>query len=544
MRWNISPDAPAPRTPVGRLALTVLGAGALVHILLAWFTRIPALSWGEDDAAYILLAQQLRHFGYREVQDVVAPIHARFPPGYPLIIALLGWPFSDATDALLALNMLFAVATMALVFLAARRHVGERIALVTAVLFAINPMTVWDSAHVMAEAPFKFLMMLGVWALTREDEDGRFSVVAGGAIIAAALTRSAGLFLLPALGLYWLLRRRYRRVAIYAAATLCTVGAWTAWTLVAPEAQQRRLYVAVVSPVAGGAAAAGRRPSNFMVDQLTRLPARARRLTTVVFPFVLAFPAIPRTPIDNVLSLVALVGLGGIGVLILLRRWTFAALVTLCYGTLLLVWRYAVERFANPLVPFLIAAMLVGVDWVARQLAPRLRAWGIAAIAVSLVFGAAQLNGTRLRSAFACDRDDPVNSSCWDASYRDYLKAARWVRDSTPPNAVFFVNKERGFYLHSGRVTINQDRALQEDSLSLAAYLRAAGAHYTVATAVGLRAAQHDRLLASACRDFVLLRAFPSNTYVLRLRDSTDAADDDGACRALATYRNATRSTE
>ncbi len=179
-----------------------------------------------------------------------------------------------------------------------------------------------------------------------------------------------------------------------------------------------------------------------------------------------------------------------------------------------------------------------------QRIAPKRRAWGIGAIAVILTIGAAQLNGTRLESALACDRSDPVNSACWDASYRDYLKAARWVRDSTPKDAVFFVNKERGFYLHSGRLTINQDRALQEDSLSLAAFLRSSGAHYTVATTVGLRAAQHDRLLSSACKDFVLLHSFPSATLVLRLREPSDPPDDDAACRALETYRNATRSIE
>ncbi len=285
--------------------------------MLAWLTRIPALSWGEDDAAYILLAQQLRHFGYREVQDVVAPIHARFPPGYPLIIAILGWPFSDATDALLALNMLFSVATMVLVFLAARRYLGDRIAMVTAVLFAINPMTVWDSAHVMAEAPFKFLMMLGVWALTREDEDSRFAVLAGGAILAAALTRSAGLFLLPALGLYWLMRRRYRWVGHLR-------GGHAVHGRGLDGVDARRPRGAAASPLRSSvvSSAPGRPRTNFLVDQLLRLPARARRLFTIVFPFVLAFPAIPRTPIDNIISLVALVGLGGAGVVLMLRRWT------------------------------------------------------------------------------------------------------------------------------------------------------------------------------------------------------------------------------
>jgi len=533
MRWIPSPDPLVAPEAASRRTLAIVAGIVVLHVVLAWLTRIPMLSWGEDDAAYIFLARELRHFSYREIQDIAAPFHARFPPGYPLLIALFGWPFGDAVDALLTLNTIFTSATIVLLFLTVRRHLGEATALVVTALFAINPMSVWDSGHVMAEAPFKFVMMLGLWALSHEDDGVRYSVLAGGAVIFAALTRSAGIFLLPALFLYWVLRRKYRYAALLVVASLVTVGAWLGWTIMAPEAEHRRLYTADL-----GIAGPRRSRAGLLWEIVQRLPARAQRMGTVVFPFVLALPVIPGTRLDNAAWLAAITVLGLTGTFVLLRRWTGAALITLCYGTLLFVWRYAIERFANPLIPFLYATMYVGADVLLRRLAPRARVPLLTVLVLLLAYGALRMDATRLLSAAECDRSNPVESTgCWDRTYRAYLAAAQWARTSTPEDAVFFVNKERGFYYHSARRTINQDRTLEEDSLSIGGYLRSRGVRYTVATPVGLRSEEHNRLLAAACREFVALKRFPEQTIVLRLRDAGDPVGDDAACRLLLPYR-------
>lgn len=513
--------------------MVVLAVVVVVHVILAWWMRLPAVSWGEDDASYIQLAQQLRQLSYREVHDVTAPIHARFPPGYPLIIALAGWLFGDQPDWLVVINTALSVVTILLVYLTSRRHLGEPIALAVSALFALNPSTIFDSGHVMAEAAFKCWMLLGVWALTREAEGARFSVLAGGAIIAAALTRSAGIFLLPALFGYWVLQRRYARAGLLVVASALTVGVWLGWTLLAPDPESRRLYVADL----GIATSQPRSRFAFLGDIVMRLPARMRRLSVETIPTTLALPVIPGTGVDNALWLVALVVLGGAGLAVMLRRWTSAALITVSYLILLVIWRYALQRFVNPIVPFLLAALFVGAEWLARRFAPR---WGratLAALFALLLVGAVRADHSWWRLTADCDRSTPSTSrGCWDTSYRVYLRAAQWVRDSTPPDAVFFVNKERAFYYHTARRTINQDRTLQEDSLSLAGYLRERGARYTVAAPVGLRAPEHYWLLASACRDFVVLRSFTERTLVMRLREPGDA-EDSRACGLLAPFR-------
>ncbi len=540
MRWIPSPESVVEPGAASRRTLALVGAIVLLHIVLAWLARIPAISWGEDDVAYIFLARELRHFSYREIQDIAAPFHARFPPGYPALIALLGWPFGDAVDALLALNTLFTVITIVLLFLTVRRHLGDTTALVVTALFAVNPMSLWDSGHVMAEAPFKLFMMLGLWALSHEEDGVRYSVLAGGAMIMAALTRSAGIFLLPALFLYWVMRRRYRYAAVLVGASLLTVGAWLGWTIVAPEAEHRRLYTADL-----GLSGSRQSPFGMLLQMVKRLPARAERLGTVVFPFVLALPTIGGTRVDNAAWLIAIAASCLTGIVVLFRRWTGAALITVCYTSLLFVWRYAIERFANPLVPLVYTTIFVGADVGLRRLAPRARVPVLVTLVALLAFGALRLDAVRIASALECDRNNPVQSrGCWDRPTRAYLDAASWAASTTPRDAVFFVNKERGFYYHSGRRTINQDRTLEEDSLSLAAFLRARRARFAVASPIGVRSDEHNFLLATACRDFVVLKRFPEQTLVLRLRNEGEDGDRETACRLLAPYRSVSRRGE
>ena len=527
------PDDSAQRSAVTPRALWIVLGFVLVHVVLAWVNRIPAISWGEDDAAYIFLARELRHFGYRELQDIAAPIHARFPPLYPLIIALTGWPFGEAADALLVVNTLFTAATIGLLFLATRRKLGEGIALMASGLFAINPMSVWDSGHVMAEAPFKFFVILGLWALTREDEHVKFAALAGAATIAAALTRSAGIVLLPALFFYWVINRRYRWALMLFVAGCLTVGSWLTWTFLAPEPEHRRLYVADLGMT-------GPRDTRleFFKSILLRLPERVQQMVTVVIPFVLSLPVVGGTVVDNAMWVVAIVGLGLAGAVLLARRWTMAAFVLVFYFGLLFIWRYALERFASPLVPFLLLTVLLGADWLSRRFVPRWRRPAMATLVGLLAFGALRVEYGRVRASLACNRANPVDDrGCWDSFARAYLKAAHWVRDSTPPSSRFFVNKERGFYMHSLRKSINQDRTLQEDSLTLAPYLRANGVEFAVAAQVGVRSDKHNVLLARACRDFVVLKELPQETVVLRLRQATDPPDDGTTCRVLAPYR-------
>ena len=71
------------------LAPTVLVA---IHVLLAVLVFEPTLFPGADAGHYMVLGESLRNgLGFRDIQLPGSPLHAKFPPGYPLILAVAGW---------------------------------------------------------------------------------------------------------------------------------------------------------------------------------------------------------------------------------------------------------------------------------------------------------------------------------------------------------------------------------------------------------------------------------------------------------------------
>lgn len=532
-RTTLVLDDTAVTPAVSSRAMVGLFAVVLLHVVLAWLFRLPGFAWGEDDAGYFLLAQDLTHFGYRELQDVEAPVHARFPPGFPLLLAMAGPLVGWRLDPLVAVVILTSAAALVFFFDATRRVVGVEVALLTALLFAVSPLGLRDAGMLMAEAPFKLFTAIGLWGVTREHEHSRFALVAGIAVIAAALTRTAGVVLIAALFVHWILSRRWRHAVYLAMGASATVGLWLFWTLVAPEPENRRLYVADL-----GIRRDGRENKPVVAQMVERVGPRLKQLVTRYFSLVLAVPALPATRIDNVAWVVTFLGAGGAAVILLWRRWRAFVLFLLSYVALLTIWRWAQPRFATPIAWFLFVVVLAGVGMVAgRFVGGRMRRPALLLVTALFLAGAAQRNVDLHAGRLACDRSNPAASaSCLPEEERIFLTMAHWVRDSTPREAILFVSKERAFHVHTGRLTINQDRALQEDSLSLGPYLRGRGVSYTVVGPIGVRQAQHARLLARACRDLVLVREYPLQSAILRIRGAEEAVDDR-SCPYLAPWR-------
>ena len=516
--------------PSGLSRATVLAIGlAVVHAVLAWIVRSPGLAWGEDDAAFLLLARDLQSFHYRELQDVLQPVHARFPPVFPAMLALVGKVTGNQLDVLLAFVGLCSAASLFFLYDAARRTVGEEIALIAMALFALNPIALVDAGSLMSEAPFKLFISLAIWGVVRETEGTRYVLLAGAATILAALTRTAGVVLIPALGIYWLLKRRFLW-AMGLAVTSLSLVAWLGFAFNAPEAFDRRLYVADLKGKDDDV-------SSQLARTLRGFVPRIRLYLLNYIPWTLSMPTIQGTPVDNAIWLAAVVVFGTVGLVALMKQWTIAALFLLSYGALLILWRFSFERLLRPIVPLMLIAILTGLSVIGKRFFPQYRRWAVVALGAALAFGALRRTAADVSSHLRCDRSAPADSpSCWDRQERELLKLAHWVRDSTPPDAVFFVSKERAFFVHSGRKSINQDRALREDSTTIADYLRSRGVSYTVLTPVGVMMHRHTALVRSACRDFELVKRFSNRAMLLRLRPQTAPSDSATACVAAREF--------
>ena len=513
---------------VSRTTIFALVA-AITHLVLAWLMRTAGLGWGEDDAAFVLLSQQVQEFQYREVQDILAPVHARFPPGFPAMLAVVGKLFGGQLDAMFAFVAMCSAASVLLLFDAARRTLGDEVAVLAASLYAINPTTLIDAGSLMSEAPFKMWIYLALWAAVRETEGTRFAVVAGAATILAALTRTAGIIFIPALGAYWLWKRRYRWVAGLALGSLVVV-AWQVFSFSAPDASDRRLYVADLKTNQETV-------GDVITARVGGFIPRLRNYLTNHIAWSVAPPTISGTPIDNVIWVVCFVVLGIAGLFAMVRNWTPAALFLGAYTLLLILWRYGFDRLVRPITPLLLVLLMAGTSTLAGRFAPRYRRLALYGVAAVLALGALRRTSPELVNALACNRAAPADSAaCWPEPDREYLKVADWVRDSTASDARFFVSKERAFYFHSGRKSINQDRGLREDSTSLGDYLRSQGVQYAVITPVGVHSRRHGLLILAACREFELVKQFSRRTSVLRVLPERAASDSTPACAAARQF--------
>lgn len=516
---------------------------AVVHFAIAWFSRIPGIAWGEDDAQYYNLARELAQFSYHERWDIGSPLHVRYPPLFPALLALVGVSSGWSVDAMLFVIALCSALAIVAFFDAARRMVGVEIALLASVLWAFNPLALRSGGWLLSETLFNLFFALSLWGISREEEGTRFGVLAGAGMIAASLTRTAGVALVIGLLGYWLMRRRWKRAALLTVLAGGTIGAWLVWSFVSPESENQRLYSSDLAKITAAAPPARRTAgestqAGAIEAPLARVGARVERMATKVIPTVLAFRTKRGTIVDNVAWLAVLVATGAVGVVSLFRRWFGAALPFTTYLLLLTVWTWMLERYFSPIVPLLFLTMLLGASTLAQRLIPRWSSGAVLVLTALLLSGEVPQASNLVLERARCDRAHALTSeACYPEDERNYLMMAQWARDSTPPDAVFLASKDAAFFTHSGRRVVNQLRALREDSTTIIGFLRAHGVTHVAVGSVGVRMLRQGRLMAVVCRDLTLVREFNHAEAVLRVRGLDEPRDDGAACRVLAPWR-------
>ncbi len=516
-----------------RGVLAAVFALVTLHGALAWTMRSPGVAWGEDDARYSLLARELAHASYRDVWDIGAPVDARFPPGFPALVATSNALFGEHLDAQLAVLILISAASLILLFDATRRHLGDPTALIVTGLAAINPEWLTSSGSLMSETPFRFLAILTLWAASMPDQRARHALIAALAAVLSALVRAAGVAVIAALFAYWLTERRWKAAALLALGSLPVAG-WLAWTSVAPDPDARALYLHAILP-------------NPRLSLGTRAARLARRplMNALIYgrrgvPEALSFFAMKHNVLDNVFWAAVCVVAVPTGLVALWRQWRLLIAFLLFYAIVLLAWPFADVRFVNPWNGFLFTLIVAGLLLTTHRFSVRAQRLSVAAVAGLFVIGAAQKGLLLLHNGLACDRADvPRSAPCYSEDQRGYLQLAEFVRDSTRPDALFFAPKEAAFFYHTQRRTVSDLKTVTVPLDSLRSYLVANGVEYAVLSPIGIPRTRHNRLLAQACREFDVVRAYEGDAVLLRLRPAGPTHDDDSAaCLATAPWKD------
>lgn len=435
-----------PPPPGGRGSAHDLTVLLAAHVLLALLVYEPTLFPGADAGHYMVLGEALRNgLGFRDIQLPGAPLHAKFPPGYPLILAVAGW--FGGLQLFKVVSLGFSAGVVWLTHRIARSVVGRRAALVASGLVAVSPVLLDFSHRVLSEAPFTFLL-LAVVSLTLHDRRAGAAALATAA--AAFFTRTAGLAVLLAL-VAWALVRRDRRQAIAASAValLCVAG-WAVYQHLAQPAQPGYLQQLIQqNPYVPAAGTVG----------LSDFPLRAARnlwrYASSELPGSFGLPTLRQGTIavtaaaGLVLSSLALFGWLRSAV----ARIGVAHLVVALYVGLILLWPpvWTDRRFLLPVLPLLVVFGVLGAVGLRERLGRRTGAVAVGFVAAGVAGAALFSVGSVVPSRITCQFSYRAGEPCDRPQYLEFYAMGRWAGEHTAQNSVIANRSPATFYLFSGR---------------------------------------------------------------------------------------------
>ena len=434
---QLTPDRVAP------LALAALALAVAVLTITPWPVGV-----FQDDAIYVVLAKALATGeGFRMINLPGAPHATHFPPGYPLVLAVL-WrlvpSFPDNIVVFKFVNALFLAGTAAFTyrFARARLDLGPLGACVGAAVGTISVVVLMITGVVLSEPLYMLLVVPTLLLAERAAEDGRptAAVAAGVMIGVLALVRTVGVFVLPAALIVLIVRRRWRSAALLTASALVFLVPWQLW-ITAYQGE-------TAPPLVGKYGAYGSwLADGYRVGGWPFARAVIEKNADELFGF-LGYITLPVAPVwPRMISLGAVLALTAVGAWSVWRRIPITILFLLGYAAVILAWPFEPTRFALvwwPVLASLVAAGMVRVwQWrPASMLSSGIRG-SIMVASIVVVAGYATYNARGVRQHWWAN----IQS---DAGTRA-KPIAEWVARATKPTDVLITDHDLIVYLYTGR---------------------------------------------------------------------------------------------
>lgn len=520
------PVHPFLRTSAGQW--TVAAVFLILFVALAWSQRVPSVTTANDDATYVLLSRSVLDGGYNSIHLVGEPVHTKYPPVFPAVLALISSVAGESTDAFAAVNIALSAAALVLIFAVLRHRMPPSVALSALAISASNPFLQGTAGTVMSEPVFMALIALALWALARPPHTAASLALACTFATLAALTRTVGAtFVLAVLALL-LLERRWRPAAIYASVLTAIVIAASLWLRSRAEPGLAADYIT-------DAFDAGGEPSPNPVALLGRRVALNAPQYAASLLWMLSVPTVGGTIVDNVLWLAVVAVALAAGVWALWHRWRIVTLFLVMYGALMLAWPWALGRFLVPLLPLFAVAILAGAHALGERWRPRVASALVIALAAIISVTGIARSASKIALRSRCDRADPMRSTtCFNADQLSFFAAARWMGEHTPPSAIVMSANEGTFFYLARRQLVPLDSINARPPERATAFLRRENVSYAILNHVTYDDLPFSARLMSACEHLEPVEEFPPRTVVFRVlgRPSINSR----ACEILEDY--------
>ena len=472
------------RIPLWAIGVLVLQLGLMLSVFN------PVAHNGGDTAGYVTLAHSLLDRGtYQDLWEPGQPPHTKYPPFFPILLAIAISLGARTWAALKVVPALFTTLSVMAVYQWARDRRGAPFAAAVALLTAVSNAVLWASHWELSDPPFVAFTFVALWAfervttprvdgaaaaesdsLTPRLSDTVWLIVAGVATGLAYSTRQAGLPLLVAAA-GWLLVNRRVRAAVALGAGIGVPA--ILWSLRGNQGAQYVSEFWMIDPYQPDLGRVG-------------IGGLIQRVIDNAVGYVGQWVPIGYTGMKPGAA-VAIIGvvvfaLGIWGWVRHLRRPSVTELFVPMYLGLILLWPqvWSGDRFALPIMPlvlFYAGEMVVGFGQ-----------WGgvvVKRIVVTAAIGVLALPalvswGDSAAASKACSSlvDTAGSFSCWGPRTDEFVQAAAWSGAHLPDGAITLSRKPRIWYVMSG--LSSETFPFTRDAPRFLAFADSIGAHYVV----------------------------------------------------------------
>src|SRR5215813_5471016 len=220
------------------LLIVILTIAAALYLLLLAPQRFGAY---HDDSIYVTTAKSLADgHGYRLLNLPYEPAQTKYPPLYPWLLSLIWRVYPPFPQNLIWMMLVSVVATIGFLAVSYRYLVKQGYAtvwqaLVVVGVAALNWRLMILATSIYSEMVYAALTVVGLYLAEKYEQQKlgwRTGIILGAVLGGTFLTRSSGIALLAAVGIYYLLRREWKRALLPVGVGVVFVIGWIVWCAV------------------------------------------------------------------------------------------------------------------------------------------------------------------------------------------------------------------------------------------------------------------------------------------------------------------------
>ncbi|MBI4853868.1 MAG: hypothetical protein HY819_18895 [Acidobacteria bacterium] len=338
-----------------------------------------------DDSYYIMLAKALANGqGYYDINLPTPQLHKLFPPGLSVFLTIPSWfNFELKTSIIIFKLMLIACGAIGLatfVYLARQEGYREPTITYSVIISATSIAMIGHNVRVASEMLYILLSILALISLNHYEQApkiSRYLFLSAFLIVASLLTRSIGIFLLPAIFISWAIKREFTKIALLFSLVILLLTPWVILTKKTGAGGTSRYLTDMWVQYENTDNSAKSSPGKAIINKLKEntLLIATKEIPRIIFSisassFVLDnyWANLFSLPIRIFITLLVFVPI----FLQLRHRIRISTLYLFFYLGVLLIWPWEPSRFLIPLIPFLILSFFTSLELLTEWLKNKL----------------------------------------------------------------------------------------------------------------------------------------------------------------------------